>query len=280
MGNKLKAVGSTWYIWLFPFFAAVISGWLLFDHYRQTGTLIRVYFDDATGIQIEQTQVRFRGIPIGLVKEVYLSDDRRDVIAKILLKKSASEFAVEGSKFSLVVPKVSFQGVSGLDTFIEGTYIAALPGPRQAAEKVDFKVSSSTALTDTLDDTSSYTLETGNAESLSIRDAVTFRGIKVGSVTKLTLSKDAQTVHVQINIENRFTKLIHTNTVFWPKVGVQAKLGLFHSEIKVNSMDSIMNGGIEFATPNEAGPVAKANQKFILTVAAPKDYEKWNPKQE
>ena len=38
-----------------------------------------------------------------------------------------------------------------------------------------------------------------------------------------------------------------------------------------------MNGGIEFATPSQAGPVAKSQQKFTLAPVAPKDLIKWNP---
>jgi len=71
--------------------------------------------------------------------------------------------------------------------------------------------------------------------------------------------------------------LVRTNTAFWRKVGIQAKLGLFGSEVKVNSLDSIMRGGIELFTPDPPAPVAKANHKFTLLAAPPKDYEKWNP---
>lgn len=272
-----KSPKIVWLVWLIPLAAAVICGWLLKEHYRQKGILINVAFEDAAGIQAEKTQVRFRGIIIGTVKELVLASDKRDVVAKILIGKEMSEFAANGAKFYLVVPKVSLEGVAGLDTLLEGTYIAALPGSPGAAEKREFKASANSASTDPLDDTSSYTLETTDAESISLRDAITFRGVKVGVITKLDLAKGAQMVHVQMSIENRYAKLIHTNSVFWRKVGIQAQLGLFHSEIKVNSMDSIMNGGIEFATPNDSGPLAKANQKFVLAAAPPKGYEKWNP---
>ena len=277
MLKTLRGLKSSLYIWIFPVVALAITGWLLYDFYHAKGTLVTVRFDDASGIQIEKTQVRFRGIPIGVVKDLYLSEDRKDVIAQILLSKSAEEFAIEGTRFSMVVPKVSFQGISGLETLFDGTYIAALPGPANAAEKTDFKAAANSGSTDTLDDTSPYIIETGSVESVTSHDAVTYRGLRIGGVTKLMLAKDAKSVHVQINIENRYSRLIRTNTVFWRKVGIDAKLGLFHSEIKVNSMDSIMNGGVELATPNEAGPMAKARQKFTLAPAAPKDYEKWTP---
>jgi paraquat-inducible protein B len=82
---------------------------------------------------------------------------------------------------------------------------------------------------------------------------------------------------VQINIENKYGRLIRTNTVFWRKVAVQAKLGLFNSELKINSLDSILHGGIDFSTPEPVGPIAKARTRFGLEQAPPKDSSNWNP---
>jgi paraquat-inducible protein B len=276
MKRKLEKIKNSWYVWLFPVIALVISGWLVFDFYNQQGPTIKILFDDAAGIQAEKTKVRFRGVPIGTVKDVYISEDQKDVVAEVLLRRDARHFAVDGSKFSLVTPKVNFQGITGLETIFEGTYIAVLPGKPDADAKNEFKAQSSTTATDPLDDTSFYYIETANVENINPGDSVTYRGMKIGTVTKLVLSKDSRAIHIQINVENRYVKVIRTNTAFWKKVGVQAKLGLFKSEIKVNSLDSIMNGGIELATPSPAGAMAKAGDKFQLYPAAPKDYDKWN----
>lgn len=276
MKKKLEKLKHGWYIWLFPAIAVVISGWLIYDFYNQRGPTIRILFDDAAGIQAEKTKVRFRGVPIGTVKDVYISEDQKDVVAEVILRRDARHFAVEGSKFSLVTPKVNFQGISGLNTLFEGTYITVLPGPEKADMKDVFKAQTNTSSTDPLDDTSSYTIQTSNVENINPGDALTFRGLKIGTVTKMNLSKDSQTILIQVNIENRFARVIRTNTVFWSKVGVQAKLGLFKSEFKMNSLDSIMNGGIELATPSPAGPMAKGGHKFLLFPLPPKDYDKWN----
>ncbi len=280
VNEKMQSLRTGWYVWLFPIFAIIISGWLFVDYFKHRGATIRILFDDASGIQAEKTKVRFRGVPIGLVKNVYISAENKDVVVEVSLRKDAEQFAVAGSKFELVVPKVDFSGISGLNTLFEGTYIAALPGPVEADEKFEFKAQSATGSTDTHDDTSSYILETTNAESVSAGDIVTFRGMKVGTVTKLILSKDSQNVHVQINIENKYVKLVRTNSVFWRKVGVQAKLGLFGSSLKISSMDSLLHGGIDFFTPDNAGGIAKPQSKFPLVASPPKDWEKWNPKLE
>lgn len=276
ISSKINALKTGWYIWLFPVIALGISGWLLLDFYRQQGPRVYITFDEASGIQAEKTKVRFRGVPIGTVKDVTISADQKDVIAEVLLRKDAENFAVEGSKFSLVTPKVGFQGISGLDTLFEGAYIAVLPGPADGKEKMDFK-GQTNASTDPLDDTSPYIIETEIVESINPGVSVTYRGLKIGSVSKLHVAKGGRLINVQINVDNKYTWLIRSNTVFWRKIGVQAKLGLFGSEIKVNSMESIMSGGVELATPDPAGPMAKAMQKFPLAPAAPKDLAKWNP---
>lgn len=278
MNKRLRSISGSWYVWLFPVIAVALTTWLIVDYYRQQGPTIRIYFDDAAGIQAEKTTVRFRGVAIGTVRKILISDDRKDVIAEVELRREARNFAVAGSKFALIMPKINFQGISGLETLFDGTYIDVLPGSVNGEEKLTFKAQTTTTATDPLDDTSAYLLETDNAESVSTGDSVTFRGVKVGSVTKLIMATDGRSVFAQINIENKYVRLVRSNTVFWRKSGVQAKLGLFNSEIKINSLDAIMNGGVEFATPNEAGAQAKALHKFKLEGNAPKDSGKWNPK--
>jgi paraquat-inducible protein B len=278
MINNSKPTSSfvSWAFWFFPVIALGITGWILYSHIKKQGPTITVEFEDAAGLQAEKTSVRFRGVEIGLVKEVVISEDTKNVVATINLQKEAERFAVEGSKFWLVTPQVSFQGVKGLDTLIEGSYIAASPGKEEATESYDFKGTNNTE-GDALENTTAYFLETSNVESINPGDAVTFRGLQVGNVTRVTLGKTAQVVVVQINLQNRYTRLIRNNTSFWRKAGIQASLGLFGSKVKINSLDSILRGGVEIFTPDPAGPRAKAGSRYNLSADAPKGYEKWNP---
>lgn len=274
--SRFAGLMTGWYIWLFPLFALGITGWLLADYFRQQGPRITISFDDAGGIKAEKTRVRFRGVSIGVVQDVRISEDQKDVLVDILLRKDAERFAVEGSRFSLVVPKVTIQGVTGLDALVEGAYIAVLPGKEGNEPKAEFKAQPVQS-TDPLDDTSPYVIETGNVESVRVGSSVTYRGLPIGSITRIGFAKGGRTLNVQINVENKYTWLIRDNSVFWRKIGVSAKLGLFNSEIKVNSMESIMSGGLELATPAPAGPMAKAMHRFTLASAMPKDAAAWNP---
>lgn len=277
MKEKIKQVKSDWYLWLFPSIALLFTVWLIADYYQQHGPKIQITFDDAPGIQAEKTKVRYRGVPVGTVTSVYISEDLKKVVAEVQLRKDGQKFALEGSKFSLVTPKVNFQGITGLETILEGAYIEVLPGNATGARQKEFKAQANSSFTEPRDETSSYLIEAVNADSVVVGDPVTYRGLKIGAVTNATLSKEGQSVLIHINIENKYSRLVRNNTQFWKKVGVQAKLGLFNSEIKVNSMSSLMSGGIEIGTPTEAQAMAKANARFPFLNAPPKGYEKWNP---
>lgn len=278
--RKLNALLTGGALWLFPIIALLICGWLLFQYFQSRGPEIEISFEDASGIQTEKTQIRYRGVAIGTVHEISISEDKSHVVIKALLQSNAKHFAVEGSKFWVVKPKVDMQGVSGLETLIEGSYIAVHPGSEKAALQTNFKGQTTSEFKESAEDTVTYFLETSQADSVSVGDNVTFRGLSIGNVAKVQLNKTAQSVLVQFNIQNKYTRLIRTNSVFWRKVAIQAKLGLFNSELKVNSLDSMLRGGVEVFTPDNVGPIANAQTQFRLEGSPPKDWEKWNPKLE
>jgi paraquat-inducible protein B len=275
--QRIESLKSGWYVWLFPVIALAICGWLLTDYLKQRGPIIRILFDDASSIQAEKTKVRYRGVTIGTVTSIELTEDAKEVVVYVRLQKDAEQFASEGAKFWVVVPKVNFSGISGLDTLFAGSYITALPGKADGELKEDFKGQVGGDLNESEVSMATYYVETANAESMGAGDAITFRGVNVGTVAKVNFTKTAQLVNIQLHIQSKYTHLIRTNTIFWRKVGIQAKLGLFNSEVKVNSIDSILHGGIELFTPEPPGEIAKPHTKFNLVVAPPKGYEKWNP---
>jgi paraquat-inducible protein B len=276
MKARLKP-SADWLIWLFPALAILVCVSLLLSYWQQRGPTIKIYFPDASNVQVEKTKVRFRGVEIGTVKSVTISKNTEEAVVTVSLQRSASHVAVNGSKFWIVTPKVDLQGVSGLDTLISGSYIAVNPGPIRGEIQKEFRGKVGQKSGDSLEDTVAYYLDTKALESVSEGDFVTYRGLKVGSVTRVQLSKTAQTIGVQINIQDKYVRLIRTNTVFWRKVGVQAKLGLFKSELKISSLESLLHGGVAFSTPDSPGKIAKALSRFALNSEPPKDADKWNP---
>ncbi|MEK2645758.1 MlaD family protein [Bdellovibrio sp. BCCA] len=271
----MKNLKDTWYLWLFPLFAVMLAGWLFWNYYRHRGPTITIYFNEGTRIKPGKTEVRFRGVQIGLVKDVTITSDLKKIEVIADLNRDAKSFAQNGAKFWIESPRISFEEVRGLDTLVEGSYIGALPGTGDLQR--EFTGREAADLKYPLDETAGFKLETKNAESIGEGDPVFYRGVNVGSVAKVTFSKTGQTVFVNIRVPWVHAKLIRENTVFWRKSGFQGKLGLFKSEVKLSSLEALLKGGIEFATPEPAAQKAKHAQTFQLQANAPKDWEKWNP---
>ncbi|WP_413577548.1 MlaD family protein [Bdellovibrio sp. HCB290] len=271
----IKSLSATWYFWLFPFFAIGISGYLLYEYLETRGPEIKIRFEEGSRIRPDKTEIRFRGVRVGVVTAVRISHDKKDVEIIARLEKHASDFANEGTKFWLETPRVSFEEIRGLDTLVEGSYISAVPGSGGKTENFEGRIG--TDLKNPLEETAMFKLEALRLDSVSDGDTLFYRGMNVGTVTKVTLSKTGQTINVQIRVPWEYARLIRTNTVFWRKAGFQAKLGLFNSFVKMNSVDALLRGGIEFATPTNAGAKAKAGTTFVLLGDAPKEMEKWNP---
>ena len=203
----------------------------------------------------------------------------KGVLAEVQLDRSAAQFAVEGTSFWIVTPQVGLEGVTGLETLMSGVYITVMPpGNPNGATKVIFKGTPAPDTVNDLENTSTYILETGYAESIQAGDGIYFRGVKVGSVSKVLLSKNRQTVFIYAHIENRYASTVRTNTVFWRKQAIRADVGIFSgAKINVSSLESLMKGGVEYFSPSQNEPKTKWGSKFKLNALPPKDLDKWNP---
>ncbi|MBZ4281281.1 MlaD family protein, partial [Mycobacterium tuberculosis] len=75
-------------------------------------------FHSAEGLEPGKTQVKYKDVEIGMVKTIKLSKDLSRVLVQVQLKKEAEDFAVKGSRFWIVRPRVGATGVSGLGTLL------------------------------------------------------------------------------------------------------------------------------------------------------------------
>ncbi|MDI9679294.1 MlaD family protein, partial [Burkholderia cenocepacia] len=110
-------------VWLVPLIAALIGIGLVIKSVRERGPEITISFHSAEGLEPGKTQVKYKDVEIGMVKTIKLSKDLSRVLVQVQLKKEAEDFAVQGSRFWIVRPRVGATGVSGLGTLLSGAYI-------------------------------------------------------------------------------------------------------------------------------------------------------------
>lgn len=265
-----------WLPWTLPLFAIAIVAWLFYQDYSNRGPMIEISFHEAAGMEELKTPVRFRGVVVGQVKEIGFDKDSNQVLVRARLKSNAAHLAVEGSQFSVVQAEVGLQGISGLDTLFQGSYIKVEQGKSEKAQmKFEGTIPSIPAVQSS--ESVRYFLRSSTADSVAEGDPVLYRGIPIGRVSALALELQGRWVTIEILVKVENVQLIRTNTLFWRKAAVHADLSLFGAEIEMSSLRSMMKGGIVIATPDDAGELALAEATFDLRKNAPDGFESWKP---
>lgn len=269
-------------VWLVPLLAVLATGFLLYQSMKERGRIIRIRFNTGSGLQANDP-VMFRGTHVGRVKAVELSHDLNGVVVSAELRRDASTLAVQGSKFWIVQPVVSMSRISGLETLLGPKYIEVEPGPDRAALRTDFVglerepvTHSATPSTGSTDDLSLVLTATARP-TVSVGSPVLYRGVKVGSVLSFDLSPTGQSVNVRIVVEGEYSHLVRSNTTFFNASGVDLVVGLKGLVLRAPSLESVVSGGVEFATPPTPGTRVENGASFKLEPQPPKDAADWAP---
>jgi paraquat-inducible protein B len=266
-------------IWVVPLIALAIGGWMGFRELQNRGPEITIDFADGAGVEAGKTMLEYKGVSAGTVEAVELKPGLEGVSIRLRLKKSAASLARAGSQFWIVRPEIGFSGVSGLDTLVSGVRLTVLPGQGPTVER--FTGLDQTPAPNVIDQGRTFILESDQLGSLTTGAPVFYREFKVGEVEASRLSDDSTSVLIRIHIEAPYVDLVRTNSKFWNAGGFSFKVSLFGgAQLKDTSLESLITGGVAFATP-DAGPLAPAapnDTQFALASEPDKDWLKWSPK--
>src|SRR3954465_5496665 len=81
----IKKPRRAWWLWLVPLGALALCAWFVYRDYIATGPVITIYFQDASGLQENNTQIRYLGATVGQVKGLGLTKDNSRVEVKARL---------------------------------------------------------------------------------------------------------------------------------------------------------------------------------------------------
>ncbi len=248
-------------IWLLPLVALLVGAWLVYKNYQEQGIMITLRVNDASGIVADKTQVYYKGIPVGKVKNMSVTKDLQHIDLEIEMIKQADERLVEDTKFWIVRPKITINRIAGLDTLIKGSYINVFPGKSKKKTREFIAVDNDIDL---------MAYHKGKVFNLSSKDTlghnpgepVIYKKIKVGEVISSTLY-DNYKIAVQIVIYDKYTHLINSSTLFWDISGIKLDVNLPKVNVDVGTFESILSGGIEFKTFKN-GKKVEENHLFKL----------------
>jgi len=271
---KIEKNWKTWFIWLVPIAAAGIAAWFIYSNVIRGGPTIHIRFDDAAGLEEGKSQLKYRGANLGEVTEVKLAKDRKEVNVTVALESSAAGVACEGSKFWIVKPQVGVKEISGLRTIVSGDYITVEPGngkPQDHFEGLPEApvVEPQGALR--------IVVFAEKTESLKRQSPVFYRGIQVGEVFSVDLGHASQAVHVVVDIYQHYAPLVRMNSKFWNAGGINASLSLSGLTVAAQSAETLISGGIDFATPDTTESQAPKGTAFRLYDKPEDAWLAWSP---
>jgi paraquat-inducible protein B len=275
---KVSKAPSFPLIWVVPLVALAVGGWMLLRDLVNRGPEITIDFADGSGVEAGKTTLLYLGVSAGTVTSVALKPGLEGVTLCVRLDKSARSLARQGSQFWIVHPEIGFSGVKGLDTLVTGVRLNVIPGTGPVATR--FKGLDKAPAPDVIDEGRAFILQCDRLGSLTTGAPVLYRELKVGSVEASRLSADSTSVLIRIHLEAPYVNLVRTNTRFWNTGGFSFKVNLFGAELKDTSLESLISGGVAFATPDALplAPAAAEGAQFALASEPDKEWLKWAPK--
>lgn len=252
-------------VWLVPLLAALVGLALILKLYMERGPTISIDFVSAEGIEAGKTRVKYKEVEIGLVKDVHLTQDRRQARVQIELKQEAADFADKDSRFWVVRPRVAIGGVSGLGTLLSGAYIGVDAGHSGKRQAVFSGLDSPPIVTSDLPGRQ-FRLIAEDLGSLDIGSPVLYRRIQVGQVIAYHLNSAGTGLELNIFVQAPFDRFVVNNTKFWQASGVDLSFDANGIKLNTQSLSSLIQGGISFETPDaqEDGVAAADNDQFKL----------------
>lgn len=237
---------------------------------------ITISFREGRGLQVSDP-VRHRGIVVGEVTAVDLNHELSAVSVRVRLSGEAHHLAREGTQFWVEHPRVSMTEIRGLDTLIGGRFLAVIAGPDEAKPRDTFEGLDVAPVAEIPAGALEFSLHAPQRWGVDRGVPVTYRGLKVGQVVSVGLSSDGTNIEVRAYVESRFRSLVRQNSLFWSTSGIDVNFGFSGLQFNADTLATIAQGGVAFATPEPPGPQANTGQRFHYVKSPQEDWLTWRP---
>lgn len=231
----------------------------------QAGIKVKVKLSDFEGLQAGRTPVMYKGIQVGSLKTLKVDPDLTSASAELALDPLAEDYLVQGTEFWVVKPSISLAGITGLEALVKGNYIAIRPGDKGNTPEREFVARPKAPPLDLRSPGLHMVLFTDNLGSLEVGSPILYKQVKVGSVQSYQFSRTKKQLVIGVHIEKEYENLVNASTRFWNASGITLTGGLTGGiQVKSESLQSLMAGGIAFETPEAKAPLQKRIPRFRL----------------
>ncbi len=256
-------------IWILPTVALCIGLWLLFKAVRERPIEITVHFHSAEGVTEGKTKVMYKGLPIGIVRDITVDKGMDTVSVIIEMDPRTKAGLVKDAKFWIVRPEIAAGRIRGLNTLLTGSYIAVQKGNSNEPCREFMGLDEPPPIPEDAPGLH-IKLVSDALHSLQRESPIYYKNIKVGSIQSYVLSSNG-TVTISAYIEPQYKHLVKPGSRFWNASGISVTGGINGLKLRMESLTTLINGGVAFYTPKtfEDQPPARNGHVFKLY----KDYE-------
>ena len=246
-------------IWIVPIVAALIALYLGYRNYASEGPAITISFNTAEGIVAGQTQIKYKAVQIGTVTGVSLDPNTRQVEVEAGMNRLSDPYLTDHARFWVVRPRLGAGSISGIETIVSGAYIQVDPGPPGGNDERRFKGLEDPPGKRYDEPGKTYVLETDRIGSVNKGSPVYFRDINVGEVLNYDIGDGFGPIRLTVFVRAPFDRFVRPGTRFWNASGFGVRVGPEGFRVQLQSVQSVLAGGIDFETPfdeKDAAPVA------------------------
>lgn len=253
------------FVWIIPIVALLIGGWLAYTTISEEGPTITIDFKTADGLEAGKTKVKFKDVDIGQVESVAFKPDLSGVVVTATLSKEVSKHLTDATRFWVVRPRFGAGGVSGLGTLVSGAYVEMDPGG-EGESKRKFVGLEVPPLVRADSRGKEFDLKAEKLGTFSYGAPIYYHGFKAGQVLGFELGEDKKSVSVHIFINEPYDAFVYEHSRFWNVSGFRVSVGANGMELRTESLEAVLQGGIAFDTPEtlETGQPAKEGTTFAL----------------
>lgn len=240
-------------IWLIPVIALLIGLWMVYDQWSNQGPLISIQFHSAAGLEATKTRLKTRDVDIGEVEDIQLMRDSDGVLIHVRVDKTAEHLLREDSQFWIVSPRITHNGITGLNTLLSGSYIEMSPGKSTQA-KYEFEGLNEPPVTPYGTPGLHITLNSNDEFAFAAGDPIIYKGLTVGRVEDIYFNFYERVVYYNAFIKAPYHKLITDNTRFWNASGLSVDLTSDGISVKTGNIETLLTNGITFGIPDGTPP--------------------------
>jgi paraquat-inducible protein B len=251
-------------VWILPVVVVLAGGFVVIHEKLAEGVTVQIRFHNADGLEANKTRIRYKDVEIGVVSDIRVAENRKEVIVTAEIQRNAKDYMVIDTRFWVVRPRISAAGITGLGTLVSGEYISADVGQSKIKSSRFEGLEIPPIITSDLPGRE-FILHAEDLGSLAVGSSVFYRHLSAGQVIGYTLDPGGSGVTIRVFVNAPFDSYVNGATRYWQASGLDMSLNSDGVRLRTESLTSILEGGVAFQNlPGAPTTPVPADTSFSL----------------